>query len=150
MQVREIMHTDVKSCSPDCALDAVALTMWNNDCGAIPIVDKQGKPIGIVTDRDIAMGSAIQHKPLWNIKSIDIAQNRSLFMCALDEDIFKALELMQHNQVRRLPVVDNQGKLAGILSLGDVVANTGNSQGHRKAGIPETATLSTLKAVVSH
>lgn len=150
MQVRDIMHTDVKFCSPESPLDTVALTMWNHDCGSVPIVDNQGRPIGIVTDRDIAMGCAIQHRPLWDIKSIDIAKDRSLFTCRLDEDISTALELMQQKQIRRVPVVDQEGKLAGILSLGDVVAHTGNGHGHRKSAIREESMLTTLKAVVAH
>lgn len=150
MKIRDIMHTDVKCCSPDSPLDSVALTMWNNDCGAVPIIDEQGKPVGIVTDRDIAIGGAIQHKPLWEMKSIDVAMNRSLYTCTADDDIAGALELMQRNQIRRLPVVDKQGKLTGILSLGDVVTHTGNSRSNRQTEIPEDATLAMLKAVVSH
>lgn len=147
MKISEIMHSKVKSCSPESYLDAVALEMWNNDCGAIPIVDQQQKPIGIVTDRDIAMGSAIQHKPLWDIKSIDVAQNRTLHICKIDDDISDALESMKVNQIRRLPVVDKQGKLVGMLSMGDVISHTGNSGTLRKSEISEDKTLAALKAV---
>ena len=151
MKIKEIMHTGVKSCSPESALDAVALEMWNNDCGVVPIIDDEGKPVGIVTDRDIAIGGAIQHKPLWEIKSKDITRNRQLFMCKTDDDISAALELMKQNQVRRLPVVDEHGRLAGILSLCDVFTHTDSAKGHgRKAQISDDMALATMRAVVSH
>ena len=59
MNVGEIMTQAVKFCGPDSDLESVAMDMWNHDCGCIPVVDENGKPVGIITDRDIAMAGAL-------------------------------------------------------------------------------------------
>lgn len=150
MLIKEIMHSEIKSCSAETYLDAVALEMWNNDCGAIPIVDPEYKPIGIVTDRDIAMVSALQHKPLWEIQSIDIAQNRTLYTCKIDDDIFDALESMKTHRIRCLPVVDEHGQLVGILSMDDLISYTENHERTQKTALPENTTATALKALADH
>jgi CBS domain-containing protein len=58
MKVRDLMTTDVKSCSSDTNLAAAASRMWEGDCGALPVVDDDGKFIGMITDRDICMAVA--------------------------------------------------------------------------------------------
>ena len=119
MNVTDIMVSDVRTCSPDTNLESAALMMWDNDCGSLPIVDDGGTPIGLITDRDIAMASARNHKSLWDIKTSELMSDGPLFTCKPDDDIKSALELMQTQKVRRLPVTDNSGHLEGMLSIDD-------------------------------
>ena len=145
MYVNEVMHTPAECCCPETNLEAVAKLMWDHDCGAIPVVDESNKPIGILTDRDIVMGSYLNHKPLWEICSKEVANKRPLFTCKSDDDIRNAMETMEREKVRRLPVVNNEGELQGILSVDDIVFFT--KQG---TDLSLDDTLGTLKAVSKH
>ena len=145
MHVSEIMYSPAEYCYPETNLDAVAKLMWDHDCGAIPIVDESNKPIGILTDRDIAMSSFLNHKPLWEIRSKEIASNRPLFTCKSDDDIRNALETMEREKVRRLPVVNTNGELQGILSVDDIVFFT-----KQDTDLSYDDTVGALKAVSIH
>lgn len=147
MKVKEAMVSEVFSCQADTSLEFVALAMWNNDCGCIPVVDQEKKPIGIVTDRDIVMSSALQHKPLWDTRVADIIQSHSVFNCNADDNISDALEMMRQHKIRRLPVVDKQGQLAGIISMGDIIAF---AETDKKAPFAYNDTAAMLKAVSAH
>lgn len=147
MKVKEAMVTNVFTCKPDTTMDSVAQMMWDNDCGCIPVVDEQNTPVGIITDRDIAMGSALQHKPLWEMTAESICNHRPLYSCKMSDDIHKALDNMKEHCVRRLPVIDRKGKLAGIVSLGDVLASTDAANG---AGLKFAEMAGMLKAVSEH
>ena len=147
MNVTDIMVSDVRSCGPDTNLESAAMMMWDNDCGSLPIIDDGGNPIGIITDRDIAMASALNHKALWDISTREVMGDRPLFTCNLDDDIKSALKLMQTHKVRRLPVTNHSGHLEGVLSIDDVVACA--EQG-KTADLSFEDTVSTLKAVCKH
>ena len=145
MNVCDVMHSPAECCYSETNLDAVAKLMWDHDCGAIPVVDSTNKPIGILTDRDIAMSSFLNHKPLWEIRSKEIAGNRQLFTCKSDDDIRIALETMEREKVRRLPVVNSEGELQGILSVDDIVFFT-----KQDSDLSYDDTVGALKAVSIH
>ncbi len=146
MKVRDVMEKDVKSCGPDDTLESLAMTMWNNNCGSVPVTDSSGTPIGIITDRDIAMSSALNHKPLWELCSREVTNSRPLYTCNEKDDIHAALEAMQAYQVRRLPVIDDSGHLKGIISIDDIVACSEETT----PGMSYLETMNTLKAVCVH
>ena len=147
MNVKEVMVKKVATCHMDTPLNSIAMTMWNNDCGCVPVVDEQNKPVGMVTDRDIAIGAALQHKPLWEITARDITNGRPVYNCGSGDDVHQVLDLMREHSVRRLPVVNRQGKLAGIVSFGDVIASADTSA---NAELPFSETAGMLKAVSGH
>ncbi len=147
MKIENAMIKNVCSCSPDTTLEAIAMMMWTNDCGCVPVVDADNKPLGIVTDRDITIGLALQHKSMWEARARDITSSRTLFLCRDIDDIHGALDMMRQHHIRRLPVVDGEGRLTGIISLGDILAcaeiNTG-------AELPMADTVPMLRAVSGH
>lgn len=146
MKVHNVMEKDVKTCSSDDTLESVAMMMWNSDCGSAPVIDPSGKPIGIITDRDIAMSCALNHKPLWELRTRDVTNNRPLYTCNENDDMRSALETMKSHRIRRLPVVDDVGHLQGLISIDDVVAFS-------EEKLPDLSfqdTMSTLKAVCIH
>lgn len=146
MKVREIMERDVKTCHLEDTLESSAMMMWNNDCGSLPVIDSSGKPIGMITDRDIAMSSALNHRPLWDLHARDVTSNRPLYVCRENDDVRSALEAMQSHRVRRLPVVSDGGQLRGIISIDDVVA----CSDEKTAGLSYRDAMTTLKAVCIH
>ena len=121
MKIKDVMHKPVTSCQAGDNLEQAATLMWQNDCGAIPITDRSDHPIGILTDRDITLAAARQHKPLWEMKANDVLQQRPLFTCTADTELHDALHLMAEKQIRRLPVIDASGRLQGIVAMSDIV-----------------------------
>jgi CBS domain-containing protein len=117
--VRTLMTPHVRSCRPDDSLVHAAQWMWETDCGAVPVVTG-GAVVGVITDRDICMASYTQGKKIEEIR-VDSAMSKVVFSCAPDESIGAALATMGAKRVRRLPVIDETGKLLGILSLADVI-----------------------------
>ena len=64
MNVEQIMNREVKTCAPRDSLNKAAQIMWDTPCGAVPVVDEQGRPVGFLTDRDVCMAAYTQNKPL--------------------------------------------------------------------------------------
>lgn len=121
MRVDSIMERQVFTCGPEDTLETAALLMWDHACGSIPIVDDDGQPLGIVTDRDIAMASVLQHKPLWQIKTGEISNGKRVVCCENGSSAEEAVRRMGENGVRRLLVVDGDGCIQGLLSLDDAI-----------------------------
>jgi len=146
MRVNELMQSQVQSCRLDTNLETVAMLMWNNDCGAIPVVDDAGSPIAMVTDRDISIGSALNHKPLWDITVQQVKNDSELLSCNGEDDLQAALSIMHAGQIRRLPVVDDEGVLEGIISMGDLIL-AARPKKTRNSAVSYDEVMSTLKTV---
>ena len=147
MIVKEVMNHEVTTCSPDTTLESAALMMWNGDCGTVAVVDDEKKVIGIITDRDICMAVALQHKAASEIQVQEI-MGRHLFTCQPDNDIMNALKTMSFQKVRRLPVTNDNGQVEGIISIEDLIARA--ERGRRGIQVPELSyddTMTTLKAI---
>lgn len=119
MKVEQVMNRDVKTCRPQDSLNQAAQMMWDERCGAVPVVDAQSKPIGFLTDRDICMAAYTQGKPLVALQ-VEGAMARKVVCCRAEDDLDSAAQLMRQNRTRRLPVVDREGVLVGLLSLDDL------------------------------
>jgi CBS domain-containing protein len=117
MQVHDLMTTAPVTAAPDDNLAFAAKEMWDNDCGILPIV-KDGRLVGLLTDRDIAMALGMRGMPARQVKIGGVAQ-KHIFQCAPTDDVREALQLMTEHQVRRVPVVED-GALVGLLSLNDI------------------------------
>jgi CBS domain-containing protein len=150
MNAKEIMTVQTQSCGRHESLDQVARKMWEHDCGAIPIMDEQQRPVGILTDRDIAMATMLNHRPQWELTAGEIIADRQLHTCQEGDSVNDCLALMEEHSIRRVPVVDTEGNLAGIISIGDAIAFTGNSAAHRKHALSPKQTLTMLKAIAAH
>ena len=119
MNVQDVMTKAPRTCRSGDSLVSAAKVLWDNDCGAVPVVDDAGRPVGIVTDRDCCMAAYTRGKRFDEI-TVGTAMATMVFSVRADESVQNALAIMQQRQVRRLPVVDAQGRLCGILSLADV------------------------------
>jgi CBS domain-containing protein len=149
MKVHDVMTEDVKYCGPETNLAAAAALMWENDCGALPIVADGEKAIGMVTDRDIAIALGTRNMQAAEIPVKEVMSGK-LFAASPDEDIHAALKLMRKEKVHRLPVIDSQGKLEGILSLNDVALHAMHPNGKTTSTLNYEDVVSTLKAVCEH
>lgn len=118
MQVRDIMTGDPACCSPETSVQEAARLMVENDCGEIPVVDKQGAPVGVITDRDIACRCVAEGKRL--DMPVSEAMSAPAVTVAEDASLDDCCALMEENQVRRVPVVDANGKCCGIVAQADI------------------------------
>jgi CBS domain-containing protein len=119
MNVEQIMNRHVKVCHPQDSLNKAAQIMWEEPCGAVPVVDEQSRPIGFLTDRDICMAAYTQGKPLDGLP-VETAMARKVISCGVEDDLRSAADLMRQNHTRRLPVINRDGTLVGLLSLDDL------------------------------
>lgn len=129
MQVREIMTNDPACCTPDSSLQEVAQMMEKNDCGCIPVVDSfaSKKPIGTITDRDITIRTvAANHNPI-SMKASDI-MTRDIATVTPQMSVEEVFDVMEDREIRRVLVVDEQGKCCGIVAQADVVQSTANPE----------------------
>ena len=145
MEVREIMSTNLETCRADDTLDRAARLMWEYDCGVVPVVDHEGTAVGMITDRDICMAAYTQGRPLGEIL-VSTACSRDLRVCRAGDPIEEAEAIMAAAQVRRLPVIDKERKLCGIVSLGDFAQHVREPVG-RADGLSLERVAATLAAI---
>lgn len=118
-RVRDVMSRQPRTCRPRDSLNLAAQQMWEGDCGVLPVVDDDGRPIGMLTDRDICMAAYTRGQALSEI-SIESAMSASVCSCKPSDTLRSLMELMAAHQVRRVPVVEESGELVGIVSLADI------------------------------
>ena len=144
VKIRDVMTEPAIACSPDTNLAAAAEIMWSADCGVLPVVQDE-KLCGILTDRDICIALGTRSAPAAQIPVRDVAATE-VATCAPEADIHSALHTMRRAKVRRLPVVDDEGHLKGMLGLNDVILAV-----DRKGGeVTYEEVLNTMKAVSEH
>jgi CBS domain-containing protein len=117
MKCSEIMAKNVKTATRDMTLQEVAVLMRDGDMGAVPVVEG-GKLVGIVTDRDIVVRSIADGQGAEG--KVADAMTGEVFSVKPDDFVFEAVRLMGDKQVRRIPVVNENGELAGIIAMADV------------------------------
>ena len=121
MRCQEIMTSDVKTASREMSLRDAAALMRDGDMGSVPVVEG-GKLVGIVTDRDIVVRAIAEGKD--SSSPVGDAMTTEIFSVRPEDFVFEAIRLMGDKQVRRLPVVDESGRLAGIIAFADIALET--------------------------
>ena len=121
MKISEVMTTNVATVAPDQSVREAAAFMLSADAGSIPVVDGD-RLIGMITDRDIAVrGVAQGHGPETSVRDL---MSEGLICVRDNDDVAEVASRMADSQVRRLPVIDSDDKLCGIVSLGDLSRQT--------------------------
>jgi CBS domain-containing protein len=119
MRIEERMTKDVKCCAVQDSLAAAARILWEHDFGCAPVIDEGGHLHGMLTDRDICMAAYISGRGLHDLKVADI-MTRNVASVRPQESLRDAELLMRARGVRRLPVVDDQRRVIGLLSCNDL------------------------------
>jgi len=145
MRVKEVMTSDVKHCSLDTNLAAAARIMWEADCGAVPVTDDRGKVVGVITDRDICIAGATRSHREGEIPVRDVI-SKTLYACTPGDDLRAAMDTMKTQQVRRLPVLGQDGRLVGIVSIHDIALQARAGKG---ADIRPEDVLDTFVAITT-
>ena len=136
MLVSEVMTVGIRIAEPDEKLPHAAKKMRTQNIGALPVVEN-GKLIGMLTDRDIAIRAVGANKDPSTVFVRDIMSDEC-FWCAENEQLDDAVRIMEANQVRRLPVMNAERQVVGMLSIEDVAVHA-----------PESLTGEVLKAVAT-
>lgn len=121
MKVSEVMTARPSCCTPETDLQEVAKEMLERDCGEIPVVEgtENLRPTGVVTDRDIVCRALALGKNPLELKAADV-MTKTVISITLETTLDEACDIMEENQIRRLPVVDKTGEICGMVSQADI------------------------------
>jgi CBS domain-containing protein len=144
--VRQLMTRNPRTCQATDSLHRAAQIMWDVDCGCVPVVDAEGKAVAMITDRDICMAAYTQGGSLGQLP-VSSAASRTIVSVREGDTLQTAENVMQEHRVRRLSVIDDAGRLVGILSMSDLAryAKFGAADAARSAE-PLAKTLAVISA----
>lgn len=125
MKVKEVMvENSLSYCSPETNLAKATKMMKDSNLGALPVVDKDKKVIGIITDRDICLSLANKEKKTISELSVkEIITQAKVHTIKTDDTITDALREMRKNKIGRLPVTNSEGKLKGMISINTLLSH---------------------------
>jgi CBS domain-containing protein len=135
MQVQEIMTPHARVIDPNTNIGEAARKMREDNIGALP-VGENDRLIGMVTDRDIAMRAVAEDRPSGNT-AVRQVMSEHIYYCFEDDDISDAAKIMAEHQVHRLPVLNRDKRLVGMLAIADIARSDGNAVKTAIAGISE-------------
>ena len=118
MKVKDVMHRGVTWVEPVTSIRAIAQMMRDADIGSVP-VGENDRLVGIVTDRDIICRGIADSADCNGLTARDV-MSKPIIYCRADDELEYALRIMEKNRIRRLPVIDENKRLTGILALGDI------------------------------
>ena len=119
MDIRSVMTSNPATCTPDATLRQAAQLMKQNDCGQIPVVGQDRQPLGVITDRDIAVRAVAGGGDLASATVGEYMTSPVTTVpdsCSLDD----VAKVMEQGQIRRVVVVDGKGCVAGIVAQADI------------------------------
>jgi CBS domain-containing protein len=125
MKVKDAMHSGVTWVAPNTPVPELARMMRDEDIGSIPIGEND-RLVGMVTDRDIAIKAVADGRDVDAMTARDVMSSPILY-CRTEQDLDDAARLMENHRVRRLPVINENKRMVGMLSLGDI-AGASNRQ----------------------
>ena len=146
MNVQEVMTSNVQWCGLGTNLAAAAKLMWDADCGVLPVLNGEGQVLGMITDRDICMACATKRKAPSDLTVFDAVSGKT-HSCKTSDDVHTAMDVMKREQVRRLPVVDEEGVLQGVISINDFILLAGET---KAPAISLQDVARSLKAISAH
>lgn len=118
MKVKDMMHKGAEYVAPNAKLETIAKKMRDYDIGSIPVCEG-GKILGMVTDRDIAIRALANGKDVSKLEAKDV-MSKDVIFCRDTEEAEDAIRILEDNQIRRLPVLNDAKQLVGMVSLGDI------------------------------
>ncbi len=143
MKVKEVMMGTPYTCHREANLGEATELMWKGNCGFLPVTGTDGKVCGVVTDRDVCIALGTRNKVAGEVTVGEVTGGK-LHACSPEDEIHLALLTMREGKVRRLPVIDSDGKAVGVLSMDDVLLHA------EPSGSAKIVELSTDEVVRSY
>jgi CBS domain-containing protein len=130
MKASEIMTKNPRVVTPDTSVQEAARLMHSEDTGVLPVVESEGsrRLLGVVTDRDITIRVVAEGKSSASVRD---AMSSGVKTCRPDDDVKDVMNAMAKEQVRRIPIVDDQGAVVGIVAQADVVLQANDKQAEK-------------------
>lgn len=141
MLIHDVMTRNVVVCAAEDSLEHATQLMWENDIGFLPVVDRDGRTIGVITDRDILMAAYTRGTGLRN-QRVESTMARSPITCTIHDEPTQIEHRMAEHQVRRLPVIDATGRAVGVIALSDLAR--ASIRGHDLSSRGPTWTLAEI------
>lgn len=148
MKVEALMSKPARACAPTDTLHTAAEIMWSADCGCVPVTDADRRVVGMVTDRDICMAAHREGEPLRS-RTVESIMSDAVCVCAAQDSVQDVARVMGEKQLRRIPVIDTDGRLAGIISLNDLALATNGSTGDTATPVLSSEDLAKTLASIS-
>lgn len=149
MRVEDLMTKKVQSCRSSDTLQRAAQLMWEHDCGCLPVcmsTNGTERIVGVITDRDICMRAMFSGKPLQELR-VEEAMAKQVLTCQPSDALEHAEKVMRGGRVRRLPVVSEDGYLAGLISLADLAREAARESAQSRKELTETDVGDTLATI---
>jgi CBS domain-containing protein len=149
MKVEQLMTRNVETCRSTDTLNRAAQIMWEHDCGVVPVVapgNGAARIVGMITDRDICMAAYTQGQRLADLP-VSSAMSHEIFSCRPTDALAVVLKVMETNQVHRLPVVDQDDHVVGLVSLADVAREAHRAHGSKTAEVSDLAVAAAIEAI---
>jgi CBS domain-containing protein len=124
---RDVMTRNPVSCPSNTSAQDAAKIMKSEDVGSVPVVDDSKRLVGIVTDRDLALNVVAEGRDTRGTKVQEV-MTRNPITCRPDDDLDRTLSLMAEHQIRRIPVVDENQHIVGIIAQADVALRANNER----------------------
>lgn len=122
-RVKDIMTREPACCSPESSLQEAAKMMYDFNCGEIPVIDRETqKPVGVITDRDITCRATARGRNALEMKVSDCMTTPCITVKP-ETSLEDCCSLFEEHQIRRVPVVDEEGRCCGIVSQADIALN---------------------------
>src|SRR5262245_57327275 len=145
MKIEDVMTRRVVAARADTELSHVARLMWDNDCGAVPVVDAEDRVVGILTDRDVCMAANFGGRALRELRAAG-CMAAEVVACRASEPAVAVARRMGERKVRRVVVTDEAGRLVGIVSIGDLLGAAARGAAKDKKHV-HAALLEALTAI---
>ncbi len=123
LKVRDLMTKKIEFVMPDATISEVAEIMENSDVGIVPVCDEDKKLLGIITDRDIVIRNVAKNRG--NAKVSEIMTKR-VTTASPNEDIYNISKKMAKHKIRRIPIVEDDNRLVGVVSVADIATGYDN------------------------
>ncbi|MGP9818538.1 CBS domain-containing protein [Salinarimonas sp. NSM] len=127
MNIERVMHEGADTITPETPVAAIAALMKTSDIGALPVREKD-RVVGIVTDRDLAIRALADGRDVSRLTARDV-MTADIVSCRADQSIEDAIHVMEEKKIRRMPVVDRDARLVGMLALGDIAHHVSRELG---------------------
>jgi CBS domain-containing protein len=147
--IKDLITKQTTTCRPETNLASASALMWENDCGALAALTETGELAGVITDRDICIALGTRNARASELTVRDLV-GLPLLVCKSTDDIRSALQTMREARIRRLPVVDENGVLEGIVSIDDIVLSVQRGDGKAGATISYRDVATALQEISSH
>jgi CBS domain-containing protein len=146
MLVEDLMSRSVKCCQAETDLATAAQMMFEGDFGVLPIVDQEEHVKGVLTDRDICLAVTAKRQSAMDLKAAETISGKA-YCVHMNDDIHEALKQMKAHRVRRLPVLNAEDKLQGMISINDIILDA-HEKGPDHPSYGEA--METLKGICFH